>query len=512
MTPDGATLRQHPDDNVAIVLAPGGLQAGALALDGTPLIEDVPFGHKVALADLPAGGAVTRYGVTIGLATHALGRGSWVSDDRVTLPPAPSLDRLPPPAILAARSSAAVRIRAGATFDGYRNADGSVGTRNLLGVTTSVPCVRGVVEHVTRRIETDLLPRYPNVDGVVALTHAYGCGVAIAAPDADIPIRTIRNLARNPNFGGEVMVIGLGCEKLVPESLLPEGQEDASVLRLQDTAFTGFQAMVDGMLKQAEGHLDRLNRRRREPCPVSDLVVGLQCGGSDAFSGITANPALGHVADLIVAHGGSVLFSEVTEVRDAIPLLTARAADDAVARALAREMAWYDAYLDKGGADRGANTSPGNKTGGLSGIVEKAMGSVAKSGSSPIVDVLAPGERIRRKGLTFAATPASDFICGTLQLAAGMTLHVFTTGRGTPYNLAAAPVIKVSSNSEIAARWHDLIDLDAGRIATGAVTVAAMGEALFSLILDVASGRHTTAADRLGLQNDLTVFNPAPVT
>ena len=185
------------------------------------------------------------------------------------------------------------------------------------------------------------------------------------------------------------------------------------------------------------------NRRRRETCPASALVVGMQCGGSDAFSGVTANPALGFAADLLVRAGATVMFSEVTEVRDAIHLLTPRAANQDVADALVREMAWYDRYLAGGEADRSANTTPGNKKGGLSNIVEKAMGSVIKSGTSPIAGVLAPGERVNQKGLIFAATPASDFVCGTLQLASGMTLHVFTTGRGTPYGLAAVPVIKV---------------------------------------------------------------------
>jgi len=387
-----------------------------------------------------------------------------------------------------------------------------VGTRNILAITTSVQCVAGVAEHAARRIKEELLPRYPNVDDVVPLTHSYGCGVAISAPAAVVPIRTVQNLVHNPNFGGEVMVLGLGCEKLYPESLIPEGDANADMLTLQDEAFTGFEAMVGGILETAEKHLERLNRRQRETCPASGLVVGLQCGGSDAFSGVTANPAVGFAADLIVRAGGSVMFSEVTEVRDAIHLLTPRAADAEIGRALLREMAWYDRYLQLGETDRSANPTPGNKKGGLSNIVEKALGSIAKSGTSAIVDVLSPGERIRRHGLTFAATPASDFICGTLQLASGMNLQVFTTGRGTPYGLAMAPVLKVASNSVLAKRWYDLMDLDAGRIATGEATIEDVGWELFHLILDVASGRKQAAADRLGLHNALVLFNPAPVT
>jgi galactarate dehydratase len=202
----------------------------------------------------------------------------------------------------------------------------------------------------------------------------------------------------------------------------------------------------------------------------------------------------------------------VTEVRDAVHLLVPRTINSEVGKALITEMKWYDDYLTKGEVDRSANTTPGNKRGGLSSIVEKALGSVAKSGTSPIVDVLKPGEKIRRKGLTFAATPASDFVCGTLQLASGMNMHVFTTGRGTPYGLSMVPVIKVGSNSTLSKRWYDIIDFDAGKIATGEKTIEEMGWELFYLILDVASGRKTAACDKLGLHNDLVLFNPGPVT
>jgi galactarate dehydratase len=238
----------------------------------------------------------------------------------------------------------------------------------------------------------------------------------------------------------------------------------------------------------------------------------MQCGGSDAFSGVTANPAVGYASDLLVRAGATVMFSEVTEVRDAIHLLTARAATEDVARDLVREMAWYDAYLSEGGVDRSANPSPGNKRGGLTNIVEKALGSIAKAGSAPIAGVFGPGERVTKKGLIFAATPASDFVCGTLQLAAAMNMHVFTTGRGTPYGLAMAPVIKVASRSPLAERWRDLIDVDAGTIATGAATIEQVGCQIFEMILEVASGRQQTWADRWGLHNDLVLFNPTPLT
>jgi len=246
--------------------------------------------------------------------------------------------------------------------------------------------------------------------------------------------------------------------------------------------------------------------------PASELVVGVQCGGSDAFSGVTANPAVGFCTDLLVRAGATVMFSENTEVRDGIDQLTSRASTPEVADAMIREMAWYDAYLAKGRVDRSANTTPGNKAGGLSNIVEKAMGSIVKSGSAPISGVLSPGEKVKQKGLIYAATPASDFICGTLQLAAGINLHVFTTGRGTPYGLAEVPVIKVATRSELARRWHDLMDVNAGRIADGDATIEEVGWELFQLMLDVASGKKKTWAEQWKLHNALVLFNPAPVT
>ena len=511
-------IQMQAGDNVAIVANDQGLPAGTRLPTGLVLRDRVPQGHKVALADIAAGAEVVRYGVVIGRALAVIPAGSWVHERRLAMPSARTLEGLP----MATRAAPPLPALTGFTFLGYRNADGSVGTRNILAITQTVQCVAGVTQFAVQRIKTELLPLFPNVDDVVALEHAYGCGVAIDAPGAEIPIRTLRNISLNPNFGGEVMVVSLGCEKLQPERLLPPGsiplidQRAApaalDVVCLQDDAHVGFMSMVDSILRQAREHLQRLNLRRRETVAASELVVGVQCGGSDAFSGVTANPAVGFCTDLLVRAGASVMFSETTEVRDAIDQLTARAATPEVAQAMVREMAWYDAYLKRGGADRSANTTPGNKQGGLSNIVEKAMGSIVKSGTAPITNVLAPGEKLRHRGLTYAATPASDFICGTLQLAAGMNLHVFTTGRGTPYGLAAVPVIKVATRSDLARRWHDLMDVNAGTIADGTATVEEVGWELFRLMLDVASGRKKTWTEHWKLHNALVLFNPAPVT
>jgi galactarate dehydratase len=503
-------------DNVGIVANLNGLAKGTLLDDGTLLSENIPIGHKVALCDISEGSAIIRYGQTIGYANKLILHGGWVRESMVSLPQPPDLDSIP----LTDNQKPAPEPLEGYTFKGFRNPDGSAGTKNILGITAGVNCVSAFTNYIARRIKVELLPRYPNVDDVVSLNYSYGCGVAIDAPGAVIPIRTIKNIACNPNFGGRILIVGLGCEKLLPEKLLPELNQTSdsqlnytsNVMTMQDESFKGFHDMARGVIKLAEEHLKELNKREREIVPASELIVGMQCGGSDAFSGITSNPVAGFTADLIVRAGGSVMFSEVTEVRDAVHLLVPRTKNPSVGQALLNEMKWYDEYLLNGKTDRSANPTPGNKNGGICNIVEKALGSIAKSGTSPIVDILAPGEKIKQRGLTFAATPASDFICGTLQLASGMNMHVFMTGRGTPYGLSMVPVIKVGSNSKLSNRWFDLIDLDAGQVALGQKTIEEMGWELFHLILDVASGKKQVACDKLSLHNDLVLFNPGPVT
>jgi galactarate dehydratase len=492
-------IRVNDRDNVGIIVEPEGVVTAR---------EKIPQAHKMALCDIDAGAPITRYGQTIGIANRAIAAGSWVREELMDMPAAPPLDELP----LATAVPARLPALGGYTFEGYRNSDGSVGTKNILGIATTVQCVAPTVDYAVRRIQAELLPRFPNVDGAVAVTHSYGCGVAIDAPGAAVPIQTLKHIGLHANIGGQPMIVSLGCEKLQPARLF--GSElpilgEANVIRLQDER--GFAASVAAIMEAAERRLAVLNRRQRQTVAASELVVGLQCGGSDAFSGVTCNPAVGFAADLLVRAGATVMFSEVTEVRDAIHLLTPRAETPEVARALIREMRWYDEYLARGGADRSANTTPGNKRGGLNNIVEKALGSIVKSGSTAIRAVASHGEKVTSKGLVFAATPASDFICGTQQLAS-MNLHVFTTGEGSPYGLSLVPVIKVSSRTALAEKWADLIDLDAGRIATGQATIEEVGWELFRMMLEVASGRRKTWAEKWALGNALAPFNPGPVT
>ena len=501
------TIRVHPRDNVAVAVTD--LPAGTATESGAVTREPIPQAHKIALEDISAGGEVIRYGVVLGYARADIPAGGRINEHMLDLPASPGLENLPYGVNIVPPDDLPDPPRT--TWMGYRNKTGPAGTRNLLGIVTTVQCAAGVLKAAVDRIKRELLPKYPNVDGVVAVTHPYGCGVAINAPMAAIPIRAIANVIRHPNFGGEIMVVGLGCEKLTYERVLPpEDITPENVLTLQD--YPGHDAMMRAILDMAEKKLQKLNLRRREELPLSELLIGMQCGGSDAFSGITANPSAGYAADMLVKGGGTVLFSEVTEVRDGVTMLAARCPDEHTRDRLAQEMKWYDDYLYAGGVDRDANPTPGNKKGGLANIVEKAMGSIAKSGTSPIVEVLSPAEKPTKHGLIYAATPASDIVCGPSQVASGIGLQVFMTGRGTPYGLEISPVIKVCSRNELKDHWFDMIDISAGDVATGKKTIAEVGTEIFSFILDVASGVRQPYSDQYGFHNDMCIFNPAPIT
>lgn len=494
-------------DNVAVAIHD--LSAGTEVLPGLVLRDDIPQAHKIALADIPAGKEIIRYGVVLGYAKADIRKGQWINEHMLDLPESPSVDNLEYGTNLVPVEALPVPART--TWMGYRNKTGPAGTRNLLGIVTTVQCAAGVLKVAVDQIRKELLPKYPNVDGVVAVTHPYGCGVAINAPMAEIPIRAVTNVIRHPNFGGEIMVVGLGCEKLTYDRVLPaEDITPENVLTLQD--YAGHDAMMNAIMEMAEKKLQKLNQRRREELPLSDLLIGMQCGGSDAFSGITANPSAGYAADMLVRGGATVMFSEVTEVRDGVPMLAARCVNAEVRDRLAKEMKWYDDYLEAGGVDRDANPTPGNKKGGLANIVEKAMGSIAKSGTSPIVEVLSPAQKPTKNGLIYAATPASDIVCGPSQVASGIGLQVFMTGRGTPYGLEISPVIKVCSRNEMKNHWFDMIDISAGDVATGEATIADVGTEIFHMILDVASGFKEPYSDQYGFHNDMCIFNPAPIT
>ena len=329
------SIRINERDNVAVAIRD--LPKGITLSDGTVTQVDIPQAHKIALCDIPAGGEVIRYGVVLGTMGEFMPRGGWVNETNLIMAPAPDLDNM--------RFACNIRrtlpnppVR---TWMGYPNprGEGPGGTRNILCINTTVQCVIGVVNDAISRIRRDLLPKYPNVDDVVTVNHQYGCGVAIDAPEAKVPQRLIRNIALHPNFGGEFMLIGLGCEKFTPErfcALWPELNNPENVIILQD--HKGHDAVMRAILEMAERKLQRLNERKRVELPLRDLLVGMQCGGSDAFSGITANPTAGYAADLIVSGGGTVMFSEVTEVRDGVQFIAERCIDDKVGARLVEEM------------------------------------------------------------------------------------------------------------------------------------------------------------------------------
>ena len=496
-------------DQDNVVVAVQDLKAGTKVMEGLTVNQNIPQAHKIAVQDIPAGGEIIRYGVVLGYAIHDIKKGDWINEHMLDLPESPSVDEMEFGTSLVKTEDLPMPTRT--TWMGYKNSEGPAGTRNLLGIVTTVQCAAGVLKVAVERIKKELLPKYSNVDGVVAVTHPYGCGVAINAPLADIPIRAITNVIRHPNFGGEIMVVGLGCEKLTYDRVLPkEDINSENVLTLQD--YAGHDAMMNAIMNMAEKKLEKLNVRKREELPLSELFIGMQCGGSDAFSGVSANPSAGYAADMLVRGGATVMFSEVTEVRDGVHMLAKRCPDADTRDRLAEEMKWYDNYLADGGVGRDANPTPGNKKGGLANIVEKAMGSIAKSGTSQIVEVLSPGQKPTKHGLIYGATPASDIVCGPSQVASGIGLQVFMTGRGTPYGLDISPVIKVCSRNEMKEHWFDLIDISAGDVATCERTIADVGQEIFDMILDVASGIKEPFSDKYGFHNDMCFFNPAPIT
>ena len=491
-----------PIDNVVVALHP--IAKGTLVeVDGLAVtaLEDIPQGHKMAVKPIKNGENVIKYGFPIGHATADAEPGTWMHTHNVhtnlsgeveySYNPAPDLAPLP-------------KVEP-ETFMGFRRKDGRAAIRNEIWIIPTVGCVNDIAKKMVADNQ-DLVTG--TIEGLYTFTHPFGCSQT--GHDHAQTRKLLAALVRHPNAAA-VLVLHLGCENLQHDQFVEElGEYDhdrVKFLTCQDVD-DEFTAARD-ILKELAAYAGQF---KREPIPVSELVVGMKCGGSDGLSGITANPSAGYAADMLVKGGATVLFSEVTEVRDGVPMLAARCVSAPVRDKLAAEMKWYDDYLAEGGVDRDANPTPGNKKGGLANIVEKAMGSIAKSGTSPIVEVLSPAEKPTKHGLIFAATPASDIVCGPSQVASGIGLQVFMTGRGTPYGLDVAPVIKVCSRNEMKEQWFDLIDISAGHIATGEATIADVGTEIFNLILDVASGIKEPYSDQYGFHNDMCIFNPAPIT
>jgi altronate hydrolase len=482
-------LREHDD----VAVATRDLAAGeVLRHDGRELtvVNPVPRGHKLALWDLATGTPIHKYGQVIGRTTadvpagdhvHAHNLGMAAVDHEYEFGTA--ITEIPP-------------AEYGRTFQGYRRSGDRVGTRNFVGIVTSVNCSASTARMIADQFRGPIMDVYPNVDGVVALAHDSGCGMVPASEGGQILLRTLRGYASHPNIGA-ILVLGLGCEMISVDTLLAGLPDDSDTiverLTIQDTG--GVRATVRAGAAAVRTLLERLNERRRETFPASKLVVGLNCGGSDGYSGITANPALGHASDLLVAQGATTVLAETPEVFGAEHLLTRRAVSKEVGQRLLDRIAWWHRYVEAGGGTLDNNPSPGNKAGGLTTILEKSLGAVAKGGSAPLTAVYEYAEKITDPGFTFMDTPGYDPVSVTGLVAGGATVVVFTTGRGSVLGGKPAPVLKVATNSETYQRMREDMDLDTGGIVTGSLTIAEAGDQIFEAILAVASGRATCSED-----------------
>lgn len=495
----GSAVRLHPGDPVAVVR--DDLPAGATVTAGdiTVVLRDaVPAGHKVALTDVPAGSPVRKYGQLIGLATadvragdhvhtHNLGMAE-VARDHVFGTDAVVPDVLPP--------------EQRATFQGIVRSDGRVATRNWVGVLTSVNCSAQAARRIAAAFSAPgALDAFPNVDGVVALTHGTGCGMAGSGKGFELLRRTLTGYAHHPNFGA-LLVVGLGCE-VNQVAALTAGFDlpaDVPVVSMGIQDLGGSVATVREGVARIRELLPAVDAVRRVPVPVSELVLGLNCGGSDGWSGITANPALGAAVDLLVRHGGTAVLGETPEVYGAEHLLTRRAVSREVGQRLLDRIAWWERYTADAGGSMDNNPSPGNKAGGITTILEKSLGAVAKGGTTALTAVYEYAEPVTAKGFTFMDTPGYDPVSVTGIVAGGAQLMCFTTGRGSVLGSTPAPSLKLATNSDVYRRMTGDMDVDCGVVLDG-VSVQEQGQALFDLVLATASGR-PTKSEELGFGDE----------
>ena len=488
-------IRIHPDDNV--VIARRQLVGGeSLPGEGITVAGLVPPGHKVATRAIGPGEPVRRYNQVIGTATQPIAPGQHVHTHNLAFS---DFARAHEPG---AGARPTEYVAQPATFDGIVRADGRVATRNYIGVLTSVNCsataARAIADRFRRDIHPEALAPYPNVDGVVALTHGMGCATASDGEELHVLRRTLGGYARHANFAA-VLVVGLGCETnqiqgLIAQEGLAEGARLVT-FNIQDTGGTA-KTVAHG-IELVESLLPEADRVRREPVPASHLIVGLQCGGSDGYSGISANPALGAAVDRLVRHGGTAILSETPEIYGGEHLLTRRAVSKQVADKLLARIAWWERYTARNGMKMDNNPSAGNKAGGLTTILEKSLGAIAKGGTTNLVDVFEFAERVSARGFVFMDTPGYDPVSATGQVSGGANLICFTTGRGSAYGCAPSPSLKFSTNTALWQRQEEDIDLDCGGIVEGTETVDEAGERIFRLMLETASGR-TTKSERHG--------------
>ncbi len=484
-----AAIHLHPTDNVAIarVALPAGTE---LRVDGLPVLtrDAIPAGHKVALWDIAAGETVERYGQAIGRAKVPIDAGRHIHThnlafEELVLDYEFPTTEIPIPV---ARADAP-------TFLGYARQDGRAGTRNYIAVVAASNCAAHTVELIARSYEGAEMP--PHVDGVIAFPHGEGCGHAFG-PDMDQLRRTLGGVLVHPNVSA-ALIVGLGCEGNQIDHYLGLGVGANRLVGMTLQGSGGTTGTLEAARREITRFIEQASSEQRVPCPASKIVLGLNCGGSDSFSGITANPALGYASDLLAALGGSSVLAETPEIFGAEHLLVRRARNREIAEKLLGCIRRYKEYLARFQSSFDDNPSPGNKEGGLSNILEKSLGAVAKGGTSPLIDVYEYAERVTAAGFTFMNTPGYDPVSLTGLAAGGCNLIAFTTGRGSAIGFPTIPVVKIATNSHTFRAMPDNMDINAGSISDGASTVQQIGQQIFDRLLETASGRRT-CAERLG--------------
>ncbi|ROZ75019.1 UxaA family hydrolase [Ramlibacter sp. WS9] len=500
MTHESLAFKLHANDNVAIARNPIPKGTPLAEFGGIILQADVPAAHKVALAPVAAGEPVLRYGQIIGFATHPIGIGEHVHTHNLAMG---SFKR---DYAFGEDAKVAVPAAAPATFRGFVRADGRVATRNYIGIVSTVNCsatvTKLVVEHFSKN---DVLKDYPNVDGVVPITHSFGCCIEHNGNGVQQLRRTLGGFVKHANFAG-VVVIGLGCEaNQMGAMFMSEGIEAGKLvapLVIQDMG--GTRNTVEAAIAAVGAMLPVANQCRREEVSAAHLTVALQCGGSDGYSGITANPALGMAVDLLVAQGGTAILSETPEIYGAEHLLTRRAVSREVGEQIVDLIKWWEEYADREKGSIDNNPTPGNKAGGLTTILEKSLGAVAKSGSSALMGVYRYAEPITTHGLVFMDAPGYDPMGATGQIASGANLVAFTTGRGSCFGAKPSPSIKLATNTKMFMRMKDDMDINCGDVMDGGATLESKGQEIFELMLRIASGEKSRS-EELGVGNEETV-------
>jgi altronate hydrolase len=485
LTKTSLTIRLHPDDDV--VIARQQLVSGTVLLDESVKVSGlVPPGHKVATRAIPAGAPVKRYNQIIGFAKRPIAAGEHVHLHNL------AMGEFARDYAFGADAKPTRYVDAAATFQGIVRADGRVATRNYLGILSTVNCSATVAHGIADAFEAGGLDAFPNVDGVVALTHGSGCGMDVNGESMHVLRRTLGGYARHANFAG-VLIVGLGCEANQISALLgAQRLSEGPLLRtfsIQDTGGTA-KTIAKGV-EMIREMLPHANEVKRESVSASHLTLGLQCGGSDGYSGITANPALGAAVDLLVRHGGTAILSETPEIYGAEHLLTRRAVSREVGEKLIERIKWWEDYTKRNKGEMNNNPSPGNKAGGLTTILEKSLGAVAKGGTTNLVAVYEYAEPVTAKGFVYMDTPGYDPVSATGQVAGGANMICFTTGRGSAYGCAPAPSLKLATNTALWNRQEEDIDINCGEIVDGTSTVEQMGERFFRMMLETASGKRS---------------------